>query len=250
MELPAGGLLDKGYFRPTVLVRSILYNQLFLSQGVGMGISAGLFYLPSLAVQAHHWNKRRSSVGGIVYPILLNNVFHGFAWVVRASGFLTLGAVIAANLLMSAKPNFRSRRGEVAKPNIREIYTDVPFVLIAVAGIHFGRTIPNFFADKYGPINLIILMVIGTAVIICSMFGVHTVGGVAAFAILFRFFSVISPLSPVITSFARHPNEIGIRFGIAYIGVSLPYLTGPPIAGALRSTSELLTIILGPDYSL
>lgn len=41
------------------------YYQLFLSQGVGMGIGAGLVYLPSLAVQAHHWQTRRAMAMGI-----------------------------------------------------------------------------------------------------------------------------------------------------------------------------------------
>jgi Na+/pantothenate symporter len=42
------------------------YYQLFLSQGVGMGIGAGLIYLPSVAVQAHHWKNRRALAIGII----------------------------------------------------------------------------------------------------------------------------------------------------------------------------------------
>lgn len=43
------------------------YYQVFLSQGVGMGIGAGLLYTPALAVQAHHWRTHRSLAMGIVY---------------------------------------------------------------------------------------------------------------------------------------------------------------------------------------
>ena len=42
------------------------YYQVFLSQGVGMGIGSGLIYLPAMAVQSHHWKARRALAMGIV----------------------------------------------------------------------------------------------------------------------------------------------------------------------------------------
>jgi hypothetical protein len=193
MGLPAGALLDKGYFKHLILVGSIIYvfrlvpptftrlqtsqpksslfmlslahvdsyYQIFLSQGVGMGIGAGLIYLPAMAVQAHHWKDRRaltmgivitgtpitcilwlnilknagSSFGGIVYPILLNNLFNssvGFAWGVRASAFLTLAMLAGANCLMSAKP--KGDATGLPKAKLRDILTDKPFMLGPVAG--------------------------------------------------------------------------------------------------------------------
>ena len=42
------------------------YYQLFLGQGVGLGLGSGLIYMPSMAVQAHYWQKRRAFVMGIV----------------------------------------------------------------------------------------------------------------------------------------------------------------------------------------
>lgn len=41
------------------------YYQLFLSQAIGMGLGSGLIYIPSLAVQAHHWQKRRAMAIGV-----------------------------------------------------------------------------------------------------------------------------------------------------------------------------------------
>ena len=205
MGLPAGKLLDKGYFRQVVLLGSIIYvfsyvapcphnrmatwrdrhfssmfmlslahinryYQLFLSQGVGMGIGTGLIYLPSMAVQAHHWKERRalamgivitgksplphmlviisfiipkgSSIGGIIYPIMLNHLFHnsvGFAWGVRASAFLTLGFLVAANCLMSDR--LPSTNGDLnsEKHRASEIMTDWPF-LLAIAGYIWSST--------------------------------------------------------------------------------------------------------------
>lgn len=42
------------------------YYQLILSQGIGMGLGSGLLLVPSLSVQAHHWEKRRALAMGIV----------------------------------------------------------------------------------------------------------------------------------------------------------------------------------------
>ena len=43
------------------------YYQLFLSQGIGMGLGSGLIYIPCLAVQSHHWRTRRALALGIVF---------------------------------------------------------------------------------------------------------------------------------------------------------------------------------------
>ena len=134
------------------------FYQLYLSQGLGMGIGAGLLYVPSVAVQAHHWRSRRalamgivatgtpfrpphdsrldihnpsgSSLGGIVFPIMLNQLFKdpaGFQWGVRASAFIVLGMLVFANMLMKAKP--RAPAAERPKMNLKEIMTDKPYLI-------------------------------------------------------------------------------------------------------------------------
>ena len=52
------------------------FYQLYLAQGLGMGIGAGLLYAPSIAVQAHHWRSRRSLAMGIVASCLSSSSFH------------------------------------------------------------------------------------------------------------------------------------------------------------------------------
>lgn len=42
------------------------YYQIFLAQGVGMGIGAGFLYVPALAVQARHWKNQKAFAMGIV----------------------------------------------------------------------------------------------------------------------------------------------------------------------------------------
>lgn len=69
---------------------------------------------------------------------MLNNLFHGsagFAWGVRASAFLTLGALILACFLMSDRPRPQADVSSVAKKaNIKDILNDVPFVLGPLTG--------------------------------------------------------------------------------------------------------------------
>lgn len=176
MGLPAGKLFDAGYFHHIQIAGALLfvfscvyylrtepyelmtlihnrlfmlslvdiskYYQIFLSQGVGVGIGCGLMFLPALSIQAHHWKKRRalamgivltgSSFGGIIHPIMHNQLFHrktGFAWGVRASAFLILGLLVIANCLMTTR--LPSRQGP--KPNFGAIFRDVPYMIASLA---------------------------------------------------------------------------------------------------------------------
>ena len=147
------------------------YYQLLLSQGIGVGIGSGLLLVPALSIQSHHWRRRRSlvmgivlcgrtvlhflsyryahffligsSCGGIVYPIMLNQLFHngvGFSWGVRAAAFMTLGLLSIANLILRTRlPDARQRRkaaAEKAVPtaHMRDILTDVPFLWMNAGG--------------------------------------------------------------------------------------------------------------------
>ncbi|RDB17216.1 Riboflavin transporter MCH5 [Hypsizygus marmoreus] len=253
MGLPAGKLLDMGYFRHTTLAGSVIfvfslfmvslthhdqYYQIYLSQGLGLGIGAGLLYVPAMAIQAHHWRARRalamgivitgSSIGGIIFPIMLNQLFKGsigFQWGVRASAFMCLGLLVFANALMTTNPAILSQNKP--KPDIKGILTDVPYLLAAFATLiifwgfffpyfylqlfailhgvdfniafytisimnassFFGRIIPNLFADKLGPINCVIPSALGSGVLILAMFGVNSVASAVLFSILYGFFS-------------------------------------------------------------
>ncbi|KAJ8508685.1 hypothetical protein ONZ45_g9058 [Pleurotus djamor] len=152
MGLPAGKLLDKGYFRQTTFAGSLIfvlslfmlsiahtnkYYQLWLSQGLGLGIGSGLLFVPAVAVQGHHWKRRRgfamsvvvlgTSIGGIIFPILLNHLFEsslGFTWGVRVSAFLCLVLLVVANLLLIDNPSLKS---QAEQPSVKKIAKDVPF---------------------------------------------------------------------------------------------------------------------------
>jgi len=102
----------------------------------------------------------------------------------------------------------------------------------------FGRTIPNFIADKFGPFNLLIPCSAITGVLIFAMFGIKSSGALIVFSILYGFFSgaYVSLISPIFVSLSKNMQEIGIRLGVAFAIVGFAALTGTPIAGALLSS--------------
>ncbi|KAF9494658.1 MFS general substrate transporter [Pleurotus eryngii] len=291
MGLPAGKLLDLGYLRHTNIVGSIIYvfsmfmvslahtdiyYQVYLSQGLGLGIGAGLLYVPAVAVQAHHWKKHRafamgvvvtgSSLGGIIFPIMLNQLFKssvGFEWGVRASAFVVFGLLVVANFLISDNPSVKED-GE--KPVLKNILTDIPFMLSSfgfteldfylqlyailhgvdpniafytlaimnAAGLP-GRIIPGILADRLGPFTIIVPTILLNVIFIFALFGISTEGGILAFAVLYgvssgAFLTLCAPCAAVL---AIHPNEVGVRFGVGFFMTGFGALIGAPIDGAL-----------------
>ncbi|KAI0319669.1 major facilitator superfamily domain-containing protein [Amylostereum chailletii] len=300
MGLISGRLLDLGYFRHTLAAGSLLYTlslfmlsiahptryyQIFLAQGIGMGLGAGLIYIPSIAIQSHHWGSRRplalgiifsgSSVGGVVLPIMFNQLLAhgvGFGWSVRATAFVVVAALGSANFLMSppSDPNATEKHPPM---DWKSMATDLPYVLIIVGsfcclwGIFYpyfytqlyaithgvdptvafytlailnvssipGRIIPNVFSHELGVFNMLLASSFGSAVVILSLLGIKSIGGIIVYAILSGFFSGawFALVAAAMASFSRHPGEIGIRMGVAFAFSSCGSLTGTPIDGAL-----------------
>jgi MFS family permease len=42
------------------------YDQIFLSQGVGMGIGMGFMMIPSLSLMSHYFRRRRALAMGLI----------------------------------------------------------------------------------------------------------------------------------------------------------------------------------------
>ncbi|KAG1842636.1 major facilitator superfamily domain-containing protein [Suillus subalutaceus] len=172
--LISGSLYDRGYFYHLVIAGSLLqsfslfmlslskpdqYYQIFLAQGVGMGIALGLVYVPSLAVVSHYFRRRRtlamtfvasgSSLGAVIHPIMLNNLLNGrlgFGNGVRASaGFVSVLLLIAC-LCMRTRldPPMTSVNYIVAA---KKCIRDVPFIFAIAGGFFFqtGLYYPLFF---------------------------------------------------------------------------------------------------------
>ena len=79
------------------------------------GLSTSLISTPSIASVGHFYNRLRGlatgvascggSIGGIVFPLMLQSLFTrvGFEWATRASGFLFLFLLAIANLLIRSR---------------------------------------------------------------------------------------------------------------------------------------------------
>ncbi|KAL0959327.1 hypothetical protein HGRIS_014588 [Hohenbuehelia grisea] len=304
--LPAGKLFDDGHFRLLMIGGTLIYlfsffmlsitqphhyYQVFLSQGIGMGIGMGLVIVPAVSIPAHYFRQKRSlamgfvfagsSLGGVLFPIILNRLINGragFAWGVRAAAFLTLGLLVIGNILMRPRLPTKKQRDPSENAVLMNIMKDKVY-WISVAGawlvfwglffpyfylqlfavLHgidpqlafysitvlnaatiFGRTLPNFAADKLGPINVAIPMTTISGALIFAMFGATSVAGMFCFAIFYGFFSgaFISLLSAIMASLAFSVNEIGSRIGIAMFAIGFALLTGTPITGALLRPPE------------
>lgn len=73
------------------------FYQIFLAQGLGVGLAMGTIFAPSLSTIGHHFAKSKyrslafgvfaagASVGGAVFPVVLRHLFSsvGFGWAVR-----------------------------------------------------------------------------------------------------------------------------------------------------------------------
>lgn len=215
-----------------------------------------------------------SSLGGIVFPIMLNRLFKslGFGSAVRASGYLILGCLVIANLLMKPRLPGRKKGTGAPPPSLKAMFLEPVYALSSLAfffialGLFFpffylqvfceanhlsenisfyslailnaasilGRTIPNAVADHIGSFNLQCLCCSVAAILVFAMFGATNPGGAITFSILYGFASggYLSLLSPVLASTAKNVSEIGIRIGLSTILISLAALAGTPICAS------------------
>jgi len=174
LGIVSGKLFDAGHFHSleiagcTLFVFSLFmlslakedhYYQIFLSQGVGMGLALGLTFIPTVSITTHHFSKRRalasgislsgSAVGAIVFPIMLNQLLNrmSFGEAIRASAYLVLGTVVIGNLLMRT----RLPSGPKEPPPIGEFFREKSYLLLIFGGIlvAFGLLFPAFYIQNY-----------------------------------------------------------------------------------------------------
>ncbi|KAF5007739.1 hypothetical protein FDECE_5988 [Fusarium decemcellulare] len=215
-----------------------------------------------------------SSVGGVVYPIMFRNLVYriGFGWTTRITGFVALVGLLFANvaLRLRQRPNKDKRRVLIDW----EAFHDAPFtvtclsVFVAFTGLYtpfyyiqslalnrglagddlalnllailnagsvFGRILPNFLADKFGPFNIMTPCAALTGILIFCLLGVHDAAGLIIYCILFGFFSgtFVSLLPPLLVSISPDRDRIATRMGMSFTISAIGLLIGSPIAGAI-----------------
>ena len=118
----SGPIFDRGYFRTLLAVGSFLiifglmmsslatsYWQIFLSQGLCVGLGGGCVFAPSVAVVSTYFTTQRASaigvvaaggsVGSTIYPVLFRKLQPkiGYGWTTRVIGFMAL-AMLSVSL--------------------------------------------------------------------------------------------------------------------------------------------------------
>ncbi|PPQ87533.1 hypothetical protein CVT25_008535 [Psilocybe cyanescens] len=172
-----GRAFDAGYFYHLMIAGSALfvfslfmvsitqpeqYYQLFLAQGIGLGMAIGTLYVPALGIISHYFKKRRalaigiatcgSAVGGALHPIMLNRWFQGslgFHSGVKASAGLNAGLLILSLILM--KPRYPQNRSKAngTFQNMRQFLKDPPYIImvfgtvVTLSGLYY----PIFFVQ-------------------------------------------------------------------------------------------------------
>ncbi|KAI7969650.1 hypothetical protein EIK77_000897 [Talaromyces pinophilus] len=123
-----GPVFDLGYFRSTLSVGAFLivfglmmtslgteYYQIFLAQGLCVGLGTGCLFLPSVAIVATYFSTKRAlamgitaaggSIGSVIYPIVFRKLQPqiGFPWATRVLGFIALFTLTISVLLMKPR---------------------------------------------------------------------------------------------------------------------------------------------------
>jgi len=119
-------------------------NQNFLAQAIGHGIGSGMMYVPSVAILALYFRRRRalvmtivasgSSFGALLHPIMLNNLIHtrlGFSGATRINAGLITVCLAVACLLMRPRIPPPNPRPPVGKVIVSFYQNDLPFSAIS-----------------------------------------------------------------------------------------------------------------------
>lgn len=124
----SGRAADAGFFKTTWTTGAALtvigifassfckaYWQLFLSQGICMGIGCGLMFCPVVSLLPTYFRRYRclavglsatgSATGGLLFPAIVGRLLPrvGFPWTMRVLGFLTLFMLLQPWLFMKQR---------------------------------------------------------------------------------------------------------------------------------------------------
>lgn len=214
-----------------------------------------------------------SSVGGIVFPILVSRLIAqvGFAWAMRTCGFLVLFLLIIANLTI--KPFNPPHPKPVTGTQLLRPLKEADFLFLSAgvfcfsygffapinylpveaisggmssdlaqylpsilnAGSLFGRLLAGVVADKIGRYNIYSIVCYFSGIWILALWLVDTSdAAIIAFAVLFGFFSGAYVSLITPLILAISPfQELGFRTGMVMFATAVAGLTTNPINGAI-----------------
>ncbi|KAJ5727368.1 hypothetical protein N7493_005188 [Penicillium malachiteum] len=258
--LIAGPLYDRGHLRLLLVTGSFMvvfglmmlslckeFWQALLAQAFCVGIGGGLLFTPTVSLLPTYFSSRiglavgiassGSSLGGVVYPIVLYRLLFnnkiGFPWAVRTIGFIALATFILPVLVMRVRVRAPKPRAIIDwaafsdgpyivfslgllilfignailifyisfySQNKGFTDTELSFYLVAVfnAASILGRIAPNALSDRIGVFNTIAPVSLLLGVTVLCLLGVVNKAGMIVEAIVTGFFSgVVVALPPV-----------------------------------------------------
>ncbi|KAL8766517.1 MAG: hypothetical protein Q9209_006733 [Squamulea sp. 1 TL-2023] len=257
------------------------YWQFFLAQGVVAGLGSGATFIPSVTVVGTYFSSRRSlaigiattgsSVGGLIYPIVLRRLITeiGFGWAVRVMAFIMLATLLLSLSLMRSRlpprnsgplvdfSAFHDPAYAIFLLSVAITYSGlyVPFFYIESyarnIGVHgdmafymliilnaasiLGRTLPPFIADKTGNLAILVPCTLLSAVILFAWIRVNSQNGLIVAAVMYGFISgSIQAVVPATVAFlCPDLSKFGTRLGMTLAIGGLGLLVGSPVAGAI-----------------
>lgn len=300
--LLAGPLYDRGYLRLLLVTGSFMvvfglmmlslsteYWQALLSQAFCVGIGAGLLFVPTVSVIPTYFTTNiglaigiassGSSLGGVIYPIVLNRLISevGFPWAVRSIGFIALATFTIPLAAMRIRVRVPKPRDVVDWSAIHDApymvfslallivfignvvllfyisfypanrgFTDnsLAFYIVAIfnAGSIIGRILPNALSDRIGVFNTITPLTLLLGVTILCLLGVDNAAGMIVEAVVTGIFNgVVVALPPVcFRMLTENKSMIGTRTGQGFAIGGLGLLIGGPSAGAILGSGHPL----------
>ncbi|OIW26927.1 MFS general substrate transporter [Coniochaeta ligniaria NRRL 30616] len=187
----AGRATDAGHFRVTFALGVLLqllgifltslctkYWQIFLAQGVCVGLGNGCTFCPALTVLSAYFHRNRAfavgvgaagaATGGLIYPVMVDHLLNrhhiGFPWTMRVVGLVMLATYVPCLVWFAPRLPPRKTGPWVDWSAFREL----PFVFFATSmffnfwGLYFAFFYLGTFArDIIGlaePVNLIMVL--------------------------------------------------------------------------------------------
>ncbi|KAJ9142972.1 Riboflavin transporter MCH5 [Pleurostoma richardsiae] len=264
--------------------------QFFLAQTLLGGISIGFIFTPGVAIVGHYFQKKRafamgvvvsgSSIGGLVFPIVLNRLLYNnhlsFGWSVRICGFIIMVGLAFAALVL--KPRFPPQKRNFDKSILRsQLYIltvigvwlinwgmYVPFFYLPSYAIKqgmspslapymvailngaslFGRILTGMVADEFGRYDVLAAVAVFSSVLLFCWQAISSNAGIIVFSVVAGFFmgALVSLYPSCIVQIIPDPKNSGVVLGISSTIWAFACLTGTPVAGAILSAHSFAQV--------
>ncbi|MCJ1360625.1 MAG: hypothetical protein MMC33_010633 [Icmadophila ericetorum] len=219
-----------------------------------------------------------NGTGGMVFPAIFQSLLPtiGFGWTVRVMGLVIL--TLQAIAVYTLRPRIPPRKSGPIVDWLA--FKEMPYTLFAFAyflvmwGVYLpqyyissyfhynlhssqinsinilmilngigvaGRIVAAFFANKFtGPLNLLVIFNLVSALLMYSWIAIKTETGLYVFSGLYGFFGagLLMLFPATLPNLTEDMQKMGVRTGMVFTIISIACLTGPPIAGVLIEKAD------------